>query len=195
MKKVLLKSILAASVFGMISTAVAVDRRDLNSAIQINYGAVERVDRVKVKSDSGKNAVMGGMLGAATSGHHHRGKHALEGALAAGILTAMLEGKHKAYSYQVVLTNGSSIKLVTEQSGIQKGDCVSVEQGRTSNIRRVSSVYCEHSDHDAVRGPHVVAAAQMDAAECHTAREFAMRSQTDKELDLALKKVRIFCGD
>lgn len=68
------------------------------------------------------------------------------------------EGKRKAY--EVKLNSGSIIKLVTESGDIAEGDCVSVEQGQSANIRRVSSVYCEDPDHEALKLPQVQAAAQ-----------------------------------
>jgi hypothetical protein len=37
------------------------------------------------------------------------------------------------------------------------------------------------------------AGAQQDAAECHTAKELAVHAKTETEMDLAMKKVRLFC--
>jgi hypothetical protein len=164
------------------------------SLIQIDYGVVERVENVKLDSNMGKGIVAGGMIGAGTSGKHDRAKHAAEGAAAMAILTAIAEGKRKAHSYQIKLTSGSVVKIVIESGGIDEGDCVSVEQGKTANIRRVSSVYCEESNHESLHHhPHVHAAAYEDAAECHSAKEIALHAKTEKEVDLALKKVRAFC--
>ncbi len=164
------------------------------SLIQIDYGVVERVENVKLDSNMGKGVVAGGMIGAGTSGKHDRAKHAAEGAAAMAILTAIAEGKRKAHSYQIKLISGSVVKIVIENGGIDEGDCVSVEQGKTANIRRVSSVYCEEPEHESLHHhPHVHAAAYEDAAECHTAKEIALHAKTEKEVDLALKKVRAFC--
>jgi uncharacterized Zn-finger protein len=165
------------------------------SLIQIDYGVVEKVENVKLDSNLGKGVVAGGMIGAGTSGKHDRAKHAAEGAAAVALLTAIAEGKRKVHSYQVKLTSGSIVKIVNEGSGIDAGDCVSIEQGKTANIRRVSSVYCEEPEHEALHHPHVYAAAYEDAAECHAAKEIALHAKTEKEVDIALKKVRVFCGD
>lgn len=176
-------------------SVAAVDRNNLNSAFQINYGVVESVTQEKLDSSVGSGVLMGGMLGAATSGKHGKGKHALEGAAAAGLLTAILQGSRKAYSYQVMLGNGSMVKLLSENGGITTGDCVSVEQGKTANIRRVSPVFCETPPHEALQHPRVVASAQQDATECHEAKEQALAAKTEKDVELALKKVRVFCGN
>jgi outer membrane lipoprotein SlyB len=65
-------------------SALAVNRSALNSSIDISYGNVERVEHTKIDSSAGKGAVMGGVIGAASSGHHYRTQHALTGALAGG---------------------------------------------------------------------------------------------------------------
>ncbi len=190
------KLVLAVVVASFSTAAVATKKGDLT---QIDYGVVEKVENVKVDSNMGKGVIAGGVIGAATSGkhssNHDKAKHAAEGAAALALLTAIAEGKRKAHSYQVKLTTGSVVKLVSESKEITEGDCVAVEQGESANIRRVSSVYCEEPDHEALRHPHVRAAAYEDAAECHTAKEMAMHAKTEKEIDIALKKVQIFCDD
>ena len=52
--------------------SLAVDSRDMNQSISISYGVVESVERKKVDSAAPGGAVLGGIIGAATSGHHHR---------------------------------------------------------------------------------------------------------------------------
>lgn len=186
------KLILGIVIAGFSTASFAAKKGDLT---KIDYGVVENVETVKVDSNIGKGVIAGGLIGAGTSGKHNKAEHAAEGAAAVAILVAIAEGKRKAHSYQVRLTSGSVVKLVSESKEITAGDCVSVEQGETANIRRVSSVYCEEPDHEALRHPHVRAAAYEDAAECHTAKEMAMHATTEKEVDIALKKVRVFCDD
>lgn len=178
-----------------LSASVLASSGNVNSVIQINYGVVQNIQQTKLDSNVGKGAITGGLIGAGTSGHHNRAEHAAEGAAALALLTAIAEGKRKAYAYEVKLNSGSIIKLVTESGDIAEGDCVSVEQGQSANIRRVSSVYCEEPDHEALKHPQVQAAAQSDAAECHTAKEIALAAKTESEVDIALKKVRVFCGN
>ena len=188
--------LLLNSVFTLLivsQPAFAVSRSSLNSSIDITYGIVEKVERTKIDSSAGKGAVMGGVIGAATSGHHHRTQHALTGALAAGILTAILEGKRDAYVYLIETVDGSEKKVITEQGDIREGDCVSVEEGSTTNVRRVPKVQCEHHNHDVMSEPIVEAKAHEDAAECHAAKKMALKADTEDEVDIALKKVQVFC--
>ena len=191
MRELKLKLLAGVFIGSLSAVSLAAEK---GSLIQIDYGVVEKVENVKLDSNMGKGVVAGGMIGAGTSGKHDRAKHAAEGAAAMAILTAIAEGKRKAHSYQIKLTSGSVVKIVIESGGIDEGDCVSVEQGKTANVRRVSSVYCEESDQESLHHhPHVHAAAYEDAAECHTAKEIALHAKTEKEVDLALKKVRAFC--
>ena len=175
------------------SSAQNIPRSQLGSSFEIRYGTVETIDRVKVQSQAAKGAITGGLIGGATSGHHHRGKHALEGALAGALLAALLEGNRKAYQYTVDFDDGSLTKVITESGGIVEGDCVVVELGHTANIRRTSSVHCEHRGHEALAEPIVHAKQQTEAAECHVAKEMALQATTEEATDIALKKVRVFC--
>jgi outer membrane lipoprotein SlyB len=165
----------------------------LNSSFEINYGIVVGKEKVEIKSQAAQGAVMGGIVGGATSGHHHRGKHAVEGAIAGALLTAILEGSKKANQYTVKFNDDRMTKIITETKGIREGDCVSVELGQTANIRRVSTVYCEHPDHEALSDPIVHANNQEGAAECHAAKQMALQATTEEATDIALKKVRVFC--
>ena len=84
-------------------------------------------------------------------------------------------------------------KVVTESAGIAEGDCVAVELDQTANIRRTSSVHCDHTDHTALAEPVVHAKRQTEAAECHAAKDMALQATTQEATDIAFKKVRVFC--
>lgn len=188
------KSILIGLLILSTSQSVlAVNSAYLNSVIDVNYGTVESVGRTKVDSKAGQGAVLGGLLGALTSGSHHRGKHALTGGLAGGVLSAILQGDRKAYSYLIQTVAGNERRVITEQSGIRVGDCVAIEEGKMTNLRRVPLVHCEHHQHKVMVEPMVHAKATEDAAECHTAKDMALKATTDDEIDIAMKKVKIFC--
>jgi len=178
---------------GTTASAQTISRSQLGSAFQIRYGTVERIESVKIQSQAAQGAVTGGLIGGATSGHHHRGKHALEGALAGAFLTALLEGNRKGYQYTVNFGDGSVTKVITESGGIVEGDCVAVELGQTANIRRTSAVHCEYTAHEALADPIVHAKRQTEAAECHAAKQMALQASTEDAVDIALKKVRVFC--
>jgi len=194
MKHVIIASVCTAALLTVnMTVAQTVSRGQLNSSFDVRHGIVAQVEQVRIKSQAGQGAVMGGIVGGVTSGHHHRGKHALEGAAAGALLTALLEGKRRAYQYTVSFDDGSATKIVTETPGIVEGDCVTVELGQTANIRRASSVFCEHTAHEALAESIVHAKVQSEAAECHAAKQMALQATTEEATDIALKKVRVFC--
>jgi outer membrane lipoprotein SlyB len=188
-----LTAIFAITMLFSVANAQSINRNQLNSSFEINYGIVVGKEKVEIKSQAAQGAVMGGIVGGATSGHHHRGKHAVEGAVAGALLTALLEGSKKANQYTVKFNDDRMTKIITETKGIREGDCVSVELGQTANIRRVSTVYCENQGHEVFADPIVHASNQSEAAECHAAKQMALQATTEEATDIALKKVRVFC--
>lgn len=94
--------------------------------------------------------------------------------------------------YTIQLATGADIAIVTEQQDLVAGDCVSVEQGKHANLRRVSSVYCStDAAHPAYGAIH--ASVQDDAAECHQAKQQLVNAATEKETDIAYSKMRALC--
>lgn len=171
-----------------------ISRREKHRTIRVSYGVVVDIDEVKLKSGAGQGAVMGGMVGLA-AGHGQSGKNrrtsAAAGALLGALLARAAEGKHKAEGYAVRLTDGSTVKIIMDHADAQVGDCVAIEEGQTSNLRRVAAQMCDgpdlHTDEE-VRGLHDE---QADA--CHEAKEVLLAAQSEAELDLAMKKVKVLC--
>ena len=88
----------------------------------------------------------------------------------------------------VKLIDGPEIKVSIEQQDIRIGDCVAVESGQHTNIRRVGSVHCE-----AKTQPKPLSHHQQVANDCQTAKDELSKAQTNEEVDLAVKKVRVLC--
>jgi len=188
------KTLISCLFFWSLSQAAfAVNSSAMHSSIDISYGVVKSIGQEKVNSKAAQGALMGGVVGAAAGGSHNRGKHALAGALAGGIISAILQGKREAYAYDILTTDGREKMVLTEQDDIRVGDCVSIEEGKTTNIRRVPPVHCEHRQHLVMSEPMVQSKAHGDAAECHAAKSIALKASTEEEMDLALKKVQVFC--
>ena len=181
---------LAVLVLGALTIpASAQTRRDKNQVIAVAYGTVVGIERVKLESQAAKGAALGGLVGLAASGGSKRTKRAATGAVVGGVGTRVLEGSNEALEYTVRLNSGADVKMITDQTGMRLGDCVSVEQGRSGNIRRVSSVHCEAND-TAPTADH-----QQEANACATAKDEIAAATSEAELDLAVKKARILCED
>jgi len=168
--------------------------REKHRTIRVSYGVVLEIEKVKIKSNAGKGAVMGGMVGLA-AGHKQSGKNQRTSAAAGAVLGALIaraaEGKHKANGYTVRLTDGSTVKIIMDHADAIAGDCVAIEEGQTSNLRRVAAGMCEGTglhQEEAIQEQH---ADQADA--CQLAKEALLEAETEKSVDLAMQKVKVLC--
>lgn len=172
-------------------------RGDMNTHISISYAVVEHVEQVKLESEAGKAAAIGGLWGAvgnsgrySSSGDAARG--AVRGAILMGGTTKIAEGSNTAYSYTLRGADGKVFKAMTDQSGIAVGDCVSVEQGNHLNVRRVSSAYCEGDQ--PISDPEVHNEIKNDAQACEKAKQ-GLLAAPEEEISAWAKKVRALCDD
>lgn len=158
------------------------------TAVRIQYGHVTNVSMVKQEAQHASGAMAGGVFGAIFARGRHRGAKILTSAA----VGAAVQGAHSSGAlqlYTVKLVNGATVQVSTEQQDIRPGDCVSVEQGQYSNIRRVSSVNCE-PPHDPPPAHHV-----SSSNNCDLAKNELAEANTDNAVELAVKKVRILCED
>ena len=92
--------------------------------------------------------------------------------------------------YSVKLNSGGQTIISTELQDIRTGDCVSIEQGDSANIRRVSSYHCETKNTTSIPEHHESA-----ASNCGIAKNELAKAETDDAITNAAKKVRILCED
>ena len=181
---------LAACANGEISPS------SLNQAVGISYGTIESVTPVKV-SPTGEVAgsVMGGLLGLALTAGHSGGSMLLAGAggaLAGGLLGNALQGSDSADQFVIRRTDGSTLEVATEQRDLEVGDCVAIEQGRHTNLRRAAPGLCDPAS-DLSADSRVALEAQHDAQVCHDAKEDLLNAQGQKAIDAGAARVRALC--
>jgi outer membrane lipoprotein SlyB len=154
-------------------------------SVVLQYGTVEGV---KTVPDDGKRAAgtaVGGLAGGIIA-KDHRGL----GMLAGGLIGGRIEKHHTAGTldqYTVRLKTGATLVVNSDQNDLIVGDCVVVEQGQYTNVRRVSSINC-HVDQTPA---HHVSAAN----NCQLAKDELNSAKTDKEIESAVIKVRTLCED
>jgi len=157
------------------------------SAVLIQYGVVENAQVIKKDASHAGGAMVGGLAALAFAGRRHRPlKIAASAAAGAAIQGAATSGTLQQYT--VKLDNGNVIKVSTEQTDIRIGDCVTVEKGEHTNIRRVGSVNCEPVTRNETPAHH-----QSLANDCQAAKDELAKAKTNEELDFAIKKVRVLC--
>lgn len=171
-----------------------VDRADVNTPISISYAVVTASEKVQLKSDVGKSAAKGGVLGlliGAVSGGDVQGAAigAAAGAAVSGTLTKIDEGSSEAMSYTLQRPNKSEFKVVTDDDSLQVGDCVAVEIGKTTNLRRADPDKCQSHPVDQSQ----VVRSQTSAADCYNAKQQLLKAETTEELNAATEKVKVLC--
>jgi len=164
-----------------------------NSLISVAYGTVENVQQVQMKPNYGAGSLIGGALGLLASSHYSTGSQILGAAAGAGLgALVSKETAGTANQYTVTLVNGNTVSVVTDQSEIDVGDCVSVEQGEHTNIRRVSSSFCNTPpSHPAY--PAMDASVQQLSADCSAAKQQLLKATTEQETSIAYKKMQALC--
>ncbi len=159
------------------------------TAITINYGTVESAVTTTEKSKHAGGALAGGLMGALIGPKRHRGLKVVAGAgIGAAVQGSATGGT--VHQYSVKLNSGGETIISTELQDIRTGDCVSIEQGASANIRRVSSYHCETKNTTSTPEHHATA-----ASNCDLAKNELAKAETDDAITNAAKKVRILCED
>ena len=162
----------------------------------VAYGTISAVSQQKKDTSGGKTggAIIGGLLGLASSGGRSTGTKLLRsgvGAAAGGAVGgAVASGTEMAYT--VDLVNGGTVRVVTDSGHFQAGDCVSVERGRTNNMRRVSDEFCIHNKEvpEEYKKEHV-----QEAHECAQAKQELLAAKDEAGVKTAHMKMNILCQD
>jgi len=184
------------STVGCASEPNKVSRGTLNTIMDISHGEVTEISEVELQSNAAIGTIIGGLVGLfVTRGRAFSTQVAgtAGGAALGGLGTRFLEGPRRANAYTVRRLDGSTVEVVTEPTGIRVGDCVAIEEGKTTtNLRHVSDMLCES------RAAHPVEAElariQMsEAMACDEAKQAILEANTESELEGAVRKARVLC--
>ena len=164
-----------------------------NSLIAVAYGTVQNVQQVQMKPNYAEGSLIGGALGLLAASGYSSGSQALGAAAGAGLgALVSKETAGTANQYTIMLVNGNTVSVVTEQKKIDVGDCVSVEQGDHTNIRRVSAAMCNTPpSHPAY--PDMNASVVQISSDCATAKQQLLKAATEQETNIAYKKMQALC--
>jgi len=162
-----------------------------DAATSVSYGRITAVRTVDVDSNRSQNVgtLVGGGIGLATGSGQSGSNRALR-AVGGGLVGRQIgaaTGRSQAFEYTVLLGGQQTITMVTDESGLRVGDCVSVERGTFNNLRLVNDARCANRS----SAPTPQATQQADA--CVTAKEQLLAAQTDEAFDRAERRVRLLC--
>jgi hypothetical protein len=196
MRSIVFTAGVAAGIFLAHAATPAWAQKSGQSA-KISVGKVLQTERVDLRSDAAKTAVLGGVIGYhATSNSKstsRKYRNAALGAAALGGATRAGEGDLTGTLYTVQLLDGSQMKVISDQNQLVAGDCVTVEQVRdNANVRRADPVLCE-PETQPIRG-QLEPELQEEAAECYEAKQELLNAETDEQASLAARKISILCN-
>lgn len=179
-----LKAALAAGVLG----AVALSSGAMASSVE--FGRITAARQVDVRNQDAATAgaLVGGTLGVLSGSGQSRSNRALRGVggAAVGSRVGSAAGSSTGFEYTVLIGN-RTVRILTDQSGLRVGDCVSVERGNFNNIRLEADARC-----DRPAAPSAAAIAEADA--CDAAKQQLLSANTDAEFDRAERSVRLLCN-
>lgn len=179
---------------GACSSALAQKTGD---SARVSIGVVEGKQRVDLKSNTGRNALIGGALGwglARNKSSKTQAAAALGGAALGGGATSQAQGDNTAMQYTIRTGAGSSIQVITDQTEIIVGDCVLVEEtGNSANVRRKDPSMCKPAS-SAVMS-QIEKELQDDASQCGAAKQRLFAAKTTEEVEVARQVMEILCND
>lgn len=185
---------LSLFVLGVCSSAWAQKTGD---SARVSVGIVEGKQRVDLKSNTGRNALIGGALGLGLSRNKSSSTRAaatLGGAALGGGATSRSQGENTAMQYTIRTSAGSAIQVITDQTEIVVGDCVLVEEtSKSANVRRKDPSMCRPAS-SAVMS-QVEPELQEDASQCDAAKQRLIEAKTTEEVDVARQVMEILCND
>lgn len=160
----------------------------------VQFGTVRRVEQVRLQSDAAAGALIGGAIGLiASGGSRATPRNAILGAAIGGVATAAAQGDRTGTAYSVDMVDGSSVRIISDQSEIRVGDCVAIERvDQTSNIRREPAAYCARENQRAVR--EVQRDSETAASRCEAAKEELVKASTPEAVDTASRKINLLCN-
>ncbi|MFC1665252.1 hypothetical protein ACFL17_06445 [Pseudomonadota bacterium] len=185
-----------------------VEAQDKKEKVTIQHGTVVGVEKLDNKTQKEQNrivgagALIGGTLGLLTSRSNRSSgsirRRGLAGAgigAAAGAVGATVSAKNKPQqgTFYTVKVGNETIKVVTDQKGINMHDCVTVEKGGTNaNLRHASPEVCNPKSKAVVED--LKSEFQQEADECLAAKKELVNTKEQEALDRAIRKVKIVCG-
>ena len=181
----------------LLAGSSAVLAQKTGDSSRVTVGIVEGKQRVDLKSNTGRNSLLGGALGWGLARNQSSAKQAaaaLGGAALGGGATSAAQGANTAIRYTVRTSGGSAIQVVTDQTEIIVGDCVIVEEtSKGANVRRKDPAMCKPASSQVMS--HIEGELKDDANQCDAAKQRLFAAKTTQEVEVAKQVMEILCND
>lgn len=187
---------LAVTILVSLLATTAHAQRSGQSA-KISVGTVTATEYVDLRSTAGRSAIVGGVVGyhatSSSKSSSRKWRNAAIGSAAMAGAKRAGEGDLSGVMYTVALADGSQIQIISDQTQIVSGDCVTVEQvGDNANIRRADPALCEPETQAIM--PDLQDELVEEAEECYAAKQELLAADSDEAAELATRKVRVLCN-
>jgi outer membrane lipoprotein SlyB len=169
------------------------------SATQLSavaYGTITGVSQQERDTSGGTTggALLGGLLGLASGSGQSGSNKALRtlGGAAVGGAVGGSVASGTDMAYIVSLVDGGTVRVVMDSGNFHMSDCVSVERGRTNNMRRVSNEFCSNTQQvpEQYKEEH-----KKEANECAQAKQELLAASDEAAVRTAAMKMNILCQD
>jgi len=195
-------SLMASFLIGVVWLAAPVDAsaQRAGQSMSIQTGVVIAAQAVNLQSAAGRGAAVGGVAGLATTSSNRSTSRRLRntaiGAGTGALIARNAQGDLNGMQYTVETGPGSQIVVVTDQTQVRIGDCVTVEQAGsgTANVRRVSDGLCEAAFAGQI-DEELEKYMAYEADMCLQAKERLMEAETDEAFEVAMRRVNFLCDD
>ncbi len=184
--------VLAMSFFPLMAYA-----QKSGQSAKLTVGNVKKTERVQLQSEAAKGALVGGVVGyhvtKSKKSSSRKWTNAMAGAAVGASAKRASEGDLSGILYTVETGQGSVVKVISDQTEIREGDCVVIEELRdTVNIRRIDSSGCDPKSAQAIK--EIEDEFEEEASECLAAKELLLKAETDEEIELAVRKIKLLCN-
>jgi hypothetical protein len=169
------------------------------SATQLSavaYGTITGVSQQERDTSGGTTggALLGGLLGLASGSGQSGSNKALRtlGGAAVGGAVGGSVASGTDMAYIVSLVDGGTVRVIMDSGNFHLDDCVSVERGRTNNMRRVSNQFCSNNQQvpEQYKEEH-----KKEANECAQAKQELLAASDEAAVRTAEMKMNILCQD
>lgn len=158
---------------------------------QISIGIVESAGQIELKqNNTGKGLAAGTAVGALRSSNN-RTRSVVTGAVIGGAVGKVTSKSEQGREYSVRTGPNSVIAVVSNQTEIHAGDCVSVQQsGGMANVTRIDPGKCSQVT---VQNQQDQAGAPAANNACEIAKTDFANATTPEALDMAKQKMDVLC--
>lgn len=185
---------LAAALVLGLTTALAAAQDEV---IETRYGHVVGKREVAEKNSVPAGAIIGGLVGLATSGGKSSGtklRRTAGGAVVGGVIAGQADKANERWLYTIRFPGGGEERIVIEDRRLSLGDCAAVQYTRNETlVHYSSSYYCEPRSTRTGRVEAIRADPESDADPCLEARRRLLEENDPEQIELLERKIQSIC--